>query len=95
RYYREVLVPEMKRRGQPAPPVEDVRDDIRETLKQQKMTQEIASWTQELRNKADIVVYPAQPGNQPLPPVVKTIHGQPPPPQKKKDAAKKPPSPSP
>ena len=72
RYYREVLTPEMKRRGQPVPPVEDVRDDIREVLKQQKLTQEIEKWTQELREQADVVVYSDQPSGG-LPPVVKRI----------------------
>jgi hypothetical protein len=77
RYYREVLTPEMQKRGQQPPPLEDVREDIRETLKQQKMTQEMAKWTQELRNKADIAIYSlAQQANAPLPPVVKTITGK-------------------
>jgi peptidyl-prolyl cis-trans isomerase SurA len=90
RYYRDVLTPEMQKRGQPVPPLADVREDIREVLKQQKMTQEMTTWTRELRQKADVIVYPA--GNQPLPPVVKTIQGKkpgtkpeakPPPPPKK------------
>jgi parvulin-like peptidyl-prolyl isomerase len=78
RYYRDVLTPEM--RGQPVPPVEDVREDIREVLKQQKLTQELEKWTQELRERADVVVYSGQPGGA-LPPVVKRIE---------KPAAKKP-----
>jgi hypothetical protein len=73
RYYRDVLTPEMQRRGQPAPPVEDVREDIREVLKQQKLTQELDKWTQELRERADVVVYADKPGSAPLPPVVKRI----------------------
>jgi hypothetical protein len=77
RYYRETLTPEMAKQGRQPPPLEEVREDIRETLKQQKMTQEMASWTQDLRKKADIVVYSAaQQANQPLPPVVKTIQGK-------------------
>ena len=77
RYYREVLTPEMQKRGQQPPPLEDVREDIRETLKQQKMTQEMTKWTQDLRSKADVVVYSlAQQANAPLPPVVKTIEGK-------------------
>ncbi len=87
RYYRDVLTPEMRKRGQQPPPLDDVREDIRETLKQQKMTQEMASWTRELRNKADVVVYPS--GKEPLPPVVKTIQGKKPTP--KPEAGKKPP----
>jgi peptidyl-prolyl cis-trans isomerase SurA len=82
KYYREVLTPEMQKGGHPVPPLQDVREDIREVLKQQKMTQEMTTWTKELRARADIVVYPA--GNQPLPPVVKTIQ------EKKAEPAKKP-----
>ena len=73
RYYKTVLTPEMQKKGQPAPPLEDVREDIREVLKQQKLTQEIQTWTEELRNKADVVIYPDQPAGGPLPPVVKKI----------------------
>jgi peptidyl-prolyl cis-trans isomerase SurA len=86
RYYRQVLTPEMQKRGQPVPKAEEVRDDIRETLKQQKTTQEVTAWTRELRQKADIVTYPGSPAGKPLPPVVKTIQAAP-----KKEAAKKPP----
>jgi peptidyl-prolyl cis-trans isomerase SurA len=73
RYYRNVLTPEMQKKGQPPPPIEDVREDIREVLKQQKLTQEIQTWTEELRNKADVVIYAGQPAGGPLPPVVKKI----------------------
>jgi hypothetical protein len=72
RYHRDVLTPEMQRRGQPVPPVEEVREDIREVLKQQRLTQEIAKWTQELRARADVIVYGERSG-EPLPPVVKRI----------------------
>ena len=93
RYYRQVLTPEMQKRGQPVPPVEEVRDDIRETLKQQKTTQEVTNWTRELREKADIVVYSAQASGGLLPPVVKTIQAAPKKETPKKEAAKKPPHP--
>lgn len=73
RYYRNVLIPEMQRQGKQAPPLEDVREDIREVLKQQKLTEEVRKWTDELRDQADIVVYPDQPAGGPLPPVVKRI----------------------
>ncbi|HSS48384.1 MAG TPA: hypothetical protein VLX28_05505 [Thermoanaerobaculia bacterium] len=71
KYYRTVLTPEMQKKGQPVPPLEDVREDIREVLKQQKLTQELQTWTAELRAKADVVVYPEQGPGGPLPPVVK------------------------
>jgi hypothetical protein len=73
RHYREVLAPEMRRRGQPVPPIDDVREDIREVLKQQKLTQEMEKWTQELRDQADVIVYGERPAGAPLPPVVKRI----------------------
>jgi peptidyl-prolyl cis-trans isomerase SurA len=73
RYYRNVLTPEMQRQGKPAPPLEDVREDIREVLKQQRLTEEVRKWTDDLRDAADIVIYPDQPAGSPLPPVVKKI----------------------
>jgi len=73
RYYRDVLTPEMQHRGQPVPPIDDVREDIREVLKQQRLTQEMEKWTQELRDRADVVVYGDQAKGGPLPPVVKKI----------------------
>lgn len=88
RYYRDVLTPEMRKRGQQPPPLDEVREDVRETLKQQKMTQEMANWTRELRDKADVLVYSGdQKPGQPLPPVVKTIQGK----AATKPEAKKPP----
>lgn len=73
RYYRNALVPELKKSGKPVPPLEDVREEIREVLKQQKLTQELEAWTEELRARADIVIHGDQPAGKPLPPVVKRI----------------------
>ena len=73
RYYRSVLSPQVQSQGKQAPPVEEVREDIREVLKQQKLTQEVEKWTEELRRDADVVIYPNQPAGGPLPPVVKKI----------------------
>jgi hypothetical protein len=72
RYYRDVLTPEMRRRGQPVPPVEEVREEIREVLRQQRLTQEIAKWTQELRDRADVIIH-GEGRSGPLPPVVMRI----------------------
>jgi parvulin-like peptidyl-prolyl isomerase len=84
RYYRNVLTPEMQRQKLSVPPLEDVRDQIRETLRQQKLTEEIQTWTEELRAAADVVVYKeSAAGAAPLPPVVRTIQG------KKKEEGKK------
>jgi peptidyl-prolyl cis-trans isomerase SurA len=73
RYYRTVLAPQIQSQGKQPPPVEDVREDIREVLKQQRLTQEVQKWTEELRDEADVVIYPDQPAGGPLPPVVKRI----------------------
>lgn len=71
-YYRQVLAPEMQRQGQPVPPIDQVREDIRLVLKEQKLTREIVTWTKELRNAADVNLYFDR-SNQPLPPVVERI----------------------
>lgn len=90
RYYRDVLGPEMQKRGQAAPPLDQVREDIRETLKQQKMTAQMESWTKGLREKADVLLYSAEaPAGQPLPPVVKTLRVPAKKDAPKKDAARK------
>lgn len=71
-YYRNVLTPEMQKRGQPVPPLEDVRDQIRGVLKEQRLNEELAKWTEELRRNADVHIYFDAPPNQ-LPPLVKKI----------------------
>jgi len=81
RYYQTVLTPEMQKRGQTVPPPEDVRDQIRGVLREQRLNEAISKWTVELRAKADVQNYFDQPSG-PLPPVVKKI--APPPPGKKK-----------
>jgi peptidyl-prolyl cis-trans isomerase SurA len=71
-YYRNVLTPQMQKQGAAVPPVEDVRDQIRTVLKEQRLNQELDKWTEELRRKADVAVYFDSPPGQ-LPPVVKRI----------------------
>lgn len=74
RYHRDVLTPAMQKQGQPVPPVEDVREQIRTVLKEERVNREIGKWTEELRRKADINVYFDAPANpKGLPPVVKRI----------------------
>jgi len=72
-YYRTVLTPKLQQEHLPVPRIEDVRDKIREVLRQQRLTDEIERWTEELRRKAVIAVYFDQPAGGPLPPVVKRI----------------------
>ena len=75
-YYQGTLVPEMRRRGQPVPPLEDVREEIRKVLREQRLNAEIRRWTAELHRDADIAVY-LDPPQQPLPPVVHRVEGKP------------------
>jgi peptidyl-prolyl cis-trans isomerase SurA len=77
RYYSSVLTPQMQRQGQAPPPIEEVREQIREVLKQQKLNQELESWTEKLRQEADVVLHAASPQGKPLPPVVKRIEKKP------------------
>ena len=71
-YHRNVLTPEMQKRKQPVPPLEDVRDQIRAVLKELRLNQELDKWTEELRRAADIHIYFDKPAEK-LPPVVKRI----------------------
>lgn len=54
-YYDATLAPEMKRRGQPLPPVDEVREEIRGVLREQRLNDEIQRWTEQLRRQADVV----------------------------------------
>ena len=56
-YYDDVLAAEMKATGQPLPPIDDVREQVREVLKQQRLNRELDRWTEELRQKADVEDY--------------------------------------
>ncbi len=75
-YYQTVFVPEMQKRGQKTPPLEDVRDQIRAVLKEQRLNEAIEKWTEDLRRKADIQVF-FDPPSGPLPPVVKRMPSPP------------------
>lgn len=68
-YYQEELTPEMQSRGQSVPPLEDVREQIRTVLREQRLNEEIERWTAELRGEADVVDY-FESEHAELPPVV-------------------------
>jgi peptidyl-prolyl cis-trans isomerase SurA len=53
-YYEATLVPEMRRQGQEAPPLDEVRERIRQVLREQRLTEEIGRWTEELKAQAQI-----------------------------------------
>jgi parvulin-like peptidyl-prolyl isomerase len=71
-YYRTVFTPDMQKRGQPVPPLDDVRDQIRTVLREKRLNEAIDKWTDELRQKADVQVFFGKPAGA-LPPVVKKI----------------------
>ncbi len=53
-YYRNTLVPELKREGQAAPPLESVADRIREVLIERGISQRAAKWLDELRTRWNV-----------------------------------------
>ncbi len=73
-YYRDVLAPEMRRRGVEPPALDDVRGQIREVLREEKLNGLIATWTEELRREADVADHFDRPEAE-LPPVVKRLEG--------------------
>jgi hypothetical protein len=56
-YYKDVLTPEMAATRQPLPPMPEVREQIRQVIRQQRLNEEIDRWTEELRQEADIEDY--------------------------------------
>ncbi len=76
RYHRTELTREMQRQGAAVPPLDDVREQIRDVLRQRKLNQELERWTEELRREADVSIYP-EPADRPLPPVVHRIEKKP------------------
>ncbi len=71
-YYHDVLVAEMASRGQPAPALEEVRDQIRDLLHEKQLNREIEAWTEELRLEADIADHLDRAETE-LPPVIERI----------------------
>ena len=67
-YYVNVLTPKLTAEKQPVPPLDDVREEIRDVLKQQRLNQELERWTEDLRRKADVVDY-SEAEHGKLPPV--------------------------
>ncbi len=55
RYYDSELVPEIRARGQVPPPLDQVREELSELLKAQKIEQELDRWIREARQRADII----------------------------------------
>jgi hypothetical protein len=73
-YYDETLTPELESHGHPVPPIEQVREEIRQVLKERRLNEAIESKTEELRREADIVNYFDE-RHDTLPPVILEIGG--------------------
>ena len=68
-----MLAPRLRREGEPVPPIEEVREEIREVLRQERLNEELARWTAELRREADVRDHldaPVDVTQRPLPPKV-------------------------
>jgi hypothetical protein len=72
RYYRETLGPRLRREGATVPPLEEVREQIRVVLKEQRLNDEIERWTTDLHSAANIQMFFQEPSTaeEDLPPVV-------------------------
>ena len=68
-YYDQTLAPQLRAAGKPVPPLDEVREQIREVLRQQRLNEELQRWTAELRRHADVEDYFDRP-QRPLPPKV-------------------------
>jgi len=57
-YYRDHLVPQLQAKGQPAPPLMDVTDQIREVLTEQGVNDRTAAWFDETKPRMKIELEP-------------------------------------
>lgn len=71
-YYEEELVPRMVAEGGTAPPLGEVREEIRALLRQERLNREIEAWSEELRRQAEVFDFLERPEREP-PPVVRRL----------------------
>lgn len=57
REYRETVVGEMERRGEPAPPLVELRDQLRRVVVERKLNDEIERWLAQARERLDVTVF--------------------------------------
>jgi hypothetical protein len=62
-YYRNTLVPELKRTGQSVPPLESVADKIRQVLIERGIDQRAAKWLDEMRTRWKVVMIGGKPSS--------------------------------
>ena len=56
-YYRGTWSQQRRARGLAIPPISDVREEIRTLLRSDRLQQEVATWTTQLRARANVDVY--------------------------------------
>ena len=56
-YYRTTWSQQRRQRGLPVLPLNDVREEIRALLRADRLQQEVATWTAQLRTRANVDVY--------------------------------------
>ena len=57
-YYRDHLVPDLKAKGQPAPPLDSVQDQIIELLTVEEINRRSAGWLEESKGRLKIEIVP-------------------------------------
>jgi len=58
RYYREEFVPQLQRRKQAVPPLDDVRDSITDLLLERDITRRAQQWIEQARASLDVEIFP-------------------------------------
>lgn len=71
-YYEEEMVPALAAKGETVPPLEQVREQVRAVLREQRLNEEVVRWTADLERAADVVNLWDRRHDR-LPPVVDTI----------------------
>jgi hypothetical protein len=62
-YYQNELVPQLKAKNQPVPPLADVQDQIRELLTQKEISNRAAQWLDDTKSRLKIEIQ--APGSEP------------------------------
>ncbi|HEV7667309.1 MAG TPA: SurA N-terminal domain-containing protein [Thermoanaerobaculia bacterium] len=75
-YYASTLTSEVEKRGEKVPPLDDVREQIRAVLREQRLNVELARWSEELRRNSDVESFYDEPVNR-LPSLLRTIEKPP------------------
>lgn len=60
RYYQGAWSQERRDKGEPVPPLAEVREQLRESLRAERLEQEVRRWTEQLRNRANVDIYAFQ-----------------------------------